>query len=76
MGALKKKGTMVHSYLEDGFGYQLLEEVDARDDHPPVILISGKHDWLSKDEAKKLAGRAICLYKPLNIDELVRRITH
>jgi DNA-binding NtrC family response regulator len=62
-------------YLEDGFGYELLELSNECPTHHPFILISGRSDWLTSEMARQFHDGVICLTKPIDIDELIRQVS-
>jgi DNA-binding NtrC family response regulator len=63
-------------FLNDGFGYELIHDMRVANGHRPMLLITGRTDWL-RESSDHLPGVPFrCLTKPLDIDLLVGQIRH
>lgn len=62
-------------FLNDGFGYQLLDEFGDREEHPPLVLITGRPEWKDSEIAHQVEGKVVCLMKPIDIDQLISQVT-
>lgn len=61
-------------FLEDGHGYELLQDDPERGSENPLILITGHAAWLNGETAKSLEGKVVCLPKPLDIQQLIEQV--
>lgn len=63
-------------FLDDGFGFQLLEEYAGRSRTPPLILVTGYSERLDETlQQRGLSGhKLMCLEKPVDIDSLIHTI--
>lgn len=76
--ALRRRPTRVvisDVFLEDGFGYELLQEIETHPSPLPFILITGRSNWMTSELAEKLQGRVTCLVKPVDMDELLQQLS-
>ena len=55
-------------FLGDGFGYELLEELEGQSDRRPFVLITGRKEWMEENVARSFGGEVVCLNKPIDID--------
>lgn len=62
-------------FLDDGFGYQLLDEFSDRQQQPALILITGRAEWRTSEMAHQIEGKVVCLTKPIDIDQLIAQVT-
>jgi len=57
-------------------GLDMLRKICDRHPHPPVILVTGYREEMAPEiETALELGAHVCLYKPLQIDELSRTLT-
>jgi DNA-binding NtrC family response regulator len=61
-------------FLNDGFGYQLLDEFGDSEEHPPLVLITGRPEWKDSEMAHQVEGKVVCLTKPIDIDQLISKV--
>jgi DNA-binding NtrC family response regulator len=61
-------------FLGDGFGYELLEELEGQSDRPPFVLITGRKEWMEDNASRSFGGEVVCLNKPIDIDELIAKV--
>ncbi|GAB5403026.1 MAG: response regulator [Aureliella sp.] len=63
-------------FLDDGFGFDLLQEYTGKAKKPPLILVTGYGERLGKTlDQRGLSGHKLtCLNKPVDIDSLIRTI--
>ena len=61
-------------FLGDGFGYELLEELEGQSDRRPFVLITGRTEWMEENVTHRFGGEVVCLNKPIDIDELIEKV--
>ena len=61
-------------FLEDGFGYELLQEAMGEMNQAPFILITGRSDWIDSEIGRSVRGKAVCMTKPIDMNDLIEQV--